>query len=68
MLADQLLKADVEVLIGALHQTTVENQLLRQQMTERTALLRSLPNNIGPGPSVAPDREVLEGGDRACKA
>ncbi|MFF4347044.1 hypothetical protein [Streptomyces sp. NPDC001530] len=54
------LKADVEALIGALHQATVENQLLRRQMTERTAVLRSLPDNIGPGPSVAPDREVLE--------
>ncbi|WP_191971888.1 hypothetical protein [Streptomyces luteolifulvus] len=29
------LKADVEALVGALHQATAENQLLRQQLTDR---------------------------------
>ncbi|MFF2517858.1 hypothetical protein [Streptomyces sp. NPDC058086] len=37
------LKTDVEGLIGALHQTTTENQLLHQQLAERTAVLRTLP-------------------------
>ncbi|MGW2835384.1 hypothetical protein [Streptomyces sp. NPDC001286] len=29
------LKADIEALVGALHQATTENQLLRQQLAER---------------------------------
>ncbi|MFF3503365.1 hypothetical protein [Streptomyces sp. NPDC003247] len=37
------LKADVEALVGALHQATAENQLPRQQMTDRTAALRPRP-------------------------
>ncbi|MEV6013825.1 hypothetical protein AB0M29_44775 [Streptomyces sp. NPDC051976] len=37
------LKADVEALVGALHQATAENQLLRQQLAERTAVLRTRP-------------------------
>ncbi|RSS57392.1 hypothetical protein [Streptomyces sp. WAC01280] len=37
------LKADVEALVGALHQTTAENHLLRQQLAERTTELRALP-------------------------
>jgi hypothetical protein len=40
---DCLLKAGVETLVGALHQATAENQLLRRQMADRTAVLRSLP-------------------------
>ncbi|MFF7189633.1 hypothetical protein ACFZAR_31375 [Streptomyces sp. NPDC008222] len=42
------LKADVEALVGALHQATTENQLLRQQLTERTAVLRPLPSQRQP--------------------
>ncbi|QDO37909.1 hypothetical protein FNV62_06770 [Streptomyces sp. RLB3-17] len=38
------LKADVEALVGTLHQATVENQLLHQQLAERTAVLRPLPS------------------------
>ncbi|MFD4659678.1 hypothetical protein ACFWP2_29085 [Kitasatospora sp. NPDC058444] len=44
------LKADVEALVGALHQVTAENQLLRRQGAERTTALRALPAQ--PGPSV----------------
>lgn len=36
------LKADVEALVGALHQATAENQLLRQQLADRNAVLRPL--------------------------
>ncbi|MET9793765.1 hypothetical protein [Streptomyces canus] len=42
-----LLKADVEGLVGALHQTTIENQLLRQQLAERPAV-RTLPTQPRP--------------------
>ncbi|MEV6750079.1 hypothetical protein AB0N21_38030 [Streptomyces sp. NPDC051080] len=38
------LKADVEALVGALHQATAENQLLHQQLADRTAALRPLPS------------------------
>ncbi|MFC4499614.1 MULTISPECIES: hypothetical protein [Streptomyces] len=41
------LKADVEGLVGALHQTTIENQLLRQQLAERSAV-RTLPTQPRP--------------------
>ncbi|MEV5178099.1 hypothetical protein AB0L10_45570 [Streptomyces flaveolus] len=44
------LKADVEALVGALHQTKGENQLLRQQLTERAAVLRTLPAQPRPRP------------------
>ncbi|MFF7975853.1 hypothetical protein [Streptomyces sp. NPDC007905] len=37
------LKADVEALVGALHQATAENQLLRQQLAERSPVVRALP-------------------------
>ncbi|MFD9396489.1 hypothetical protein ACFWBB_38835 [Streptomyces sp. NPDC060000] len=36
-------KADVEGLVGALHQATTENQLLRQELAERTSVIRALP-------------------------
>ncbi|MFF4978498.1 hypothetical protein ACFY3O_00265 [Streptomyces sp. NPDC001046] len=37
------LKADVEALVGALHQSTVENRLLRQQLTDSADVVRILP-------------------------
>ncbi|MFE0723699.1 hypothetical protein ACFW23_22485 [Streptomyces rochei] len=37
------LKADVEALVGALHQSTVENALLRQQLADRAGVFRALP-------------------------
>ncbi|GAA3904015.1 hypothetical protein GCM10022244_12730 [Streptomyces gulbargensis] len=37
------LKADVAALVGALHQVTVENQILRQQLTDRDAVIQVLP-------------------------
>ncbi|MFD8474888.1 hypothetical protein ACFV2E_22980 [Streptomyces globisporus] len=37
------LKADVEGLVGALHQATTESQLLRQELAERTSVIRALP-------------------------
>ncbi|MFJ2746361.1 hypothetical protein ACIO3O_42630 [Streptomyces sp. NPDC087440] len=40
------LKTDVEALVGALHQTTAENQLLHQQLADRTAVLRPLPSQL----------------------
>ncbi|MGW0395923.1 hypothetical protein ACWDYJ_34700 [Streptomyces sp. NPDC003042] len=42
------LKADVEALVGALHQATAGNQLLRQQLADRTAVLRPLPSQGQP--------------------
>ncbi|WP_406222885.1 hypothetical protein [Streptomyces decoyicus] len=42
------LKADVEALVGALHQATAENQLLHQQLADRTAALRPLPSQRQP--------------------
>ncbi|WP_406407353.1 hypothetical protein OG923_03830 [Streptomyces halstedii] len=37
------LKADVEALVGALHQATMENRLLRQQQARGVAVVRMLP-------------------------
>lgn len=37
------LKADVEALVGALHQTTVENGRLRHQLADRASVARTLP-------------------------
>jgi hypothetical protein len=37
------LKADVEALVGALHQVTMENSHLHQQLTDRHATVRTLP-------------------------
>ncbi|MGW1027739.1 hypothetical protein ACWD4J_29260 [Streptomyces sp. NPDC002577] len=37
------LKADVEALVGALHQTTVENGRLRHQLADRASVVRTLP-------------------------
>ncbi|MEV6406011.1 hypothetical protein AB0M58_24050 [Streptomyces bobili] len=37
------LKADVEALVGALHQVTMENSRLRQQLADRHATVRRLP-------------------------
>jgi hypothetical protein len=37
------LKADVEALVGALHQATMENLHLRQQLADRHAVIRALP-------------------------
>lgn len=37
------LKADVEALVGALHQATMENVHLRQQLADRHAVIRTLP-------------------------
>ncbi|MFJ3339395.1 hypothetical protein [Streptomyces sp. NPDC086766] len=45
------LKADVEALVGALHQSTVENRVLRQQQAHGGSVVRMLPTQprIGPG-------------------
>ncbi|MFD7096737.1 hypothetical protein [Streptomyces xanthophaeus] len=37
------LKADIEALVGALHQSTTDNRLLRKQLTDRSAVIRKLP-------------------------
>ncbi|MER7693612.1 hypothetical protein [Streptomyces sp. NPDC097610] len=42
------LKADVEALVGALHQATVENSHLRRQLTDRPAVVRMLPVQTPP--------------------
>ncbi|APY85543.1 hypothetical protein DCW30_25315 [Streptomyces alfalfae] len=42
------LKADVAALVGALHQVTVENQILRQQLTDRDAVIHVLPGQPRP--------------------
>ncbi|MFE0732086.1 hypothetical protein ACFW2X_28320 [Streptomyces antibioticus] len=44
------LKADVEALVGALHQSTLENRLLRQQLTDTVGVIRMLPTQPGSGP------------------
>ncbi|WP_186782470.1 hypothetical protein [Streptomyces sp. CBG9] len=49
------LKADVEALVGALHQSTTENRLLRQKLSEGAAVIRFLPqpknsHTTQPGP------------------
>lgn len=43
------LKTDVEALIGALHQATVENRLLREQIAEQHPVVRALPCQLRPG-------------------
>ncbi|MFL0395157.1 hypothetical protein ACH0CM_20840 [Streptomyces albus] len=45
------LKADVEALVGALHQSTVENRVLRQQQADGGSVVRMLPTQprFGPG-------------------
>jgi hypothetical protein len=37
------LKADVEALVGALHQTTVENGRLRHQLADPASVVRTIP-------------------------
>ncbi|MFF5370083.1 hypothetical protein [Streptomyces sp. NPDC013187] len=37
------LKADVEALVGTLHQVTMENSHLNQQLADRHAVVRTLP-------------------------
>ncbi|WP_327311958.1 hypothetical protein [Streptomyces sp. NBC_01235] len=37
------LKADVEALVGALHQAMVENGRLRHQLADRSSVVRTLP-------------------------
>ncbi|MFB8412441.1 hypothetical protein [Streptomyces albidoflavus] len=49
------LKADVEALVGALHQSTTENWLLRQKLSEGASVIRLLPqpknsHTTQPGP------------------
>jgi septal ring factor EnvC (AmiA/AmiB activator) len=44
------LKADVEALVGALHQVTMENSRLRQQLADRRATVRRLPTQATLGP------------------
>lgn len=43
-------KADVEALVGALHQTTVENGRLRHRLADRASVVRTLPAQA-PSPS-----------------
>ncbi|MFE4369636.1 hypothetical protein ACFRMN_15640 [Streptomyces sp. NPDC056835] len=45
------LKADVEALVGALHQATAENELLRRQLADRASVLRPLPSQLPAGPA-----------------
>lgn len=44
------LKADVEALVGALHQSTVENRVLRQQQVDAVSVVRMLPTQPRTGP------------------
>ncbi|MFD5407821.1 hypothetical protein [Streptomyces griseorubiginosus] len=44
------LKADVEALVGALHQVTMENSHLRQQLAHRHTTVRRLPTQATLGP------------------
>ncbi|MFE7712359.1 hypothetical protein ACFU6I_42980 [Streptomyces sp. NPDC057486] len=37
------LRSDVEALVGALHQSIMENRLLRQQLADHTTVVRPLP-------------------------
>ncbi|WP_327301910.1 hypothetical protein [Streptomyces goshikiensis] len=47
------LKADVAALVGALHQSTTENRLLRRELTENSSVIRRLPKQL-PGRDTAP--------------
>lgn len=44
------LRADVEALVGALHQSQMENRQLRKQLTDRPSNLRVLPTQPQPSP------------------
>ncbi|MFE3051114.1 hypothetical protein ACFXIY_29150 [Streptomyces albidoflavus] len=44
------LKADVEALVGALHQATIENHVLRQQQVDAGGMVRVLPTQPSTGP------------------
>lgn len=48
------LKTDVEALVGALHQSMTENRLLRQQLADRTGVLRTLPTQSRIGDTTHP--------------
>lgn len=44
------LKADVEALVGALHQSTVENHVLRQQQVDAVGVVGVPPTQPSTGP------------------
>ncbi|PJJ05241.1 hypothetical protein BX264_5697 [Streptomyces sp. 2333.5] len=44
------LRADVEALVGALHQAQMENRQLRKQLTDRPSDIRILPTQPQPSP------------------
>ncbi|MFJ9478817.1 hypothetical protein ACIRRI_27990 [Streptomyces mirabilis] len=48
------LKTDVEALVGALHQSMTENRLLRQQLADRTGVVRTLPTQSRIGDTTHP--------------
>ena len=48
------LKTDVEALVGALHQSMTENRLLRQQLADRTGIVRTLPTQSHIGDTTHP--------------
>jgi hypothetical protein len=48
------LKADVEALVGALHQSTVENRVLRQQLANGGGVVRMLPAQPRTGDTTHP--------------
>ncbi|MFJ3438815.1 hypothetical protein ACIPMU_35415 [Streptomyces cyaneofuscatus] len=51
------LKADVEALVGALHQSTAENSQLHQRLAQGTKVVRVLPQprTVDPAPPMPPD-------------
>ncbi|MFC8829472.1 hypothetical protein ACFT9I_29480 [Streptomyces sp. NPDC057137] len=46
------LRADVEALVGALHQSEMENRQLRKQLVEHDPKIRALPNQSQPAPAL----------------
>ncbi|WP_338783715.1 hypothetical protein [Streptomyces sp. DG1A-41] len=48
------LKGDVEALVGALHQSIVENRLLRQQLADGAGVVRMLPTQPRIGDATHP--------------
>ncbi|MFI2184053.1 hypothetical protein [Streptomyces sioyaensis] len=60
----QQLRSDVEALVGALHQSQMENRQLRQQLTDRPSNIRVFPTQPQPSPrAIVPRVHVAPSAD-----
>jgi hypothetical protein len=59
------LKTDVEALVGGLRQSMTENRLLRQQLADRTGVIRTLPtqSRIAEGTTHPPPSDLMPSSD-----